>query len=61
MTEKWARDALWRVKGVKDVDSNWMIHWIKVTYDDQVTNYNELVKALAHEGFYVEGEPEYLQ
>ena len=61
MTEKWARDALWRVKGVKDVDSNWMIHWVKVTYDDQVTNYDELVKALAHEGFYVEGEPEYLQ
>ena len=61
MTEQWARQALWRVKGVKDVDSNWMVHWMKVTYDDQVTNYDELVKALAHEGFYVEGEPEYLQ
>ena len=61
MTEKWARDALWRVKGVKDVDSNWMIHWIKVTYDDEVTNVDALVKALAKEGFYVEGQPEYLQ
>jgi len=61
VTEQWARQALWRVKGVKDVDSNWMVHWMKVTYDDQVTNYDELVKALAHEGFYVEGEPEYLQ
>ena len=46
---------------MKDVDSNWMIHWMKVTYDDQVTNYDALVKALAKEGFYVEGEPEYLQ
>ena len=61
MTEHWARDALWRVKGVKDVDSNWMIHSMKVTYDDQVTNYDALVKALAKEGFYVEGEPEYLE
>ena len=52
---------MWRTKGVKDVDSNWMVHWMKVTYDDQATNYDELVKALAKEGFYVEGEPEYLQ
>ena len=61
MTEQWARDALWRTKGVKDVDSNWMIHSMKVTYDDQVTNFDALVKALAKEGFYVEGQPEFLQ
>jgi len=61
VTESWARSALRSVKGVKDVDSNWMIHWMKATYDDQVTNYDALVKALAKEGFYVEGEPEYLE
>lgn len=61
MTEQWARDALWRTKGVKDVDSNWMIHWVKVTFDDQVTSYDAIVKALAKEGFYVEGEPEWIQ
>ena len=46
---------------MKDVDSNWMIHWVKVTFDDQVTSYDAIVKALAKEGFYVEGEPEWLQ
>ena len=46
---------------MKDVDSNWLIHWMKVKYDDQVTSYDALVKALAHEGFYVEGQPQYLQ
>jgi copper chaperone CopZ len=61
VTEQWARDALWRTKGVKDVDSNWMIHWVKVTFDDQVTSYDTIVKALAKEGFYVEGEPEWIQ
>ena len=61
MTEQWARDALWRLKGVKDVDSNWLVHWMKVTYDDQVTNFEAIKKALAKEGFYVEGEPEYLE
>ncbi|HME44391.1 MAG TPA: hypothetical protein VKF36_14965 [Syntrophorhabdales bacterium] len=43
------------------MDSNWLVHWMKVTYDDKVTNYDALVKALAHEGFYVEGQPEYLE
>ncbi len=52
---------MWRTKGVKDVDSNWMVHWMKVTYDDQVTNFDTLVKNLAKEGFYVKDEPEYLQ
>ena len=52
---------MWRTKGVKDVDSNWMVHWMKVTYDDQVTNFDALVKALAKEGFQVEGQPEYLE
>jgi len=61
VTEQWARDAMWRTKGVKDVDSNWMIHWMKVTYDDQVTSFDALVKALAHEGFVVQGPPEYLE
>jgi len=46
---------------VKDVDSNWMVHWMKVTYDDQVTSFDALVKALAKEGFVVEGQPEYLE
>ena len=46
---------------MKDVDSNWMIHWMKVTYDDQVTSFDALVKALAHEGFVVQGPPEYLE
>ena len=61
MTEQWARQALWGVKGVKDVDSNWMVHWMKVTYDDQVTNVDALIQALAKAGFYVEGKPEFLQ
>ncbi len=52
---------MWRVKGVKDVDSNWMIHWVKVTYDDQVTNVDALIKALDDAGFYVEGKPEFLK
>jgi hypothetical protein len=46
---------------VKDVDSNWMLHWMRVTYDDQVVTLDVLIKALAKEGFYVEGEPEFLQ
>ncbi len=46
---------------MKDVDTNWMIHWIRVTYDDQVTNVETLIKNLAHEGFYVQGEPEFLK
>ena len=46
---------------MKNVDSNWMIHWMKVTYDDQVTNPDALIKALAKESFYVEGQPEFLQ
>ena len=46
---------------MKDVDSNWLVHWMKVTYDDQVTSYDALVKALAKEGFQVEGKPEYLE
>ena len=52
---------MWRTKGVKDVDSNWMVHWMKVTYDDQVTNFDALVKALSKAGFEVEGQPEYLK
>jgi len=46
---------------VKEVDSNWMLHWIKVTYDDQVVSVETLIKNLAKEGFYVKGEPEFLQ
>jgi hypothetical protein len=46
---------------VKDVDSNWMVHWVKATYDDEVTSFDALVKALAKEGFNIEGQPEYLQ
>jgi hypothetical protein len=38
-----------------------MIHWVKATYDDQVTSVDALIKALAKDGFYVEGEPEFLQ
>jgi hypothetical protein len=52
---------MWRTKGVKDVDTNWLVHWMKVTYDDQVTNSDALVKALNKEGFEVEGQPEYLE
>ncbi len=52
---------MWRVKGVQDVDSNWMVHWVKVTYDDQVTSVDALVQALAKEGFYIEGKPEFIQ
>jgi copper chaperone CopZ len=52
---------MWRTKGVKDVDSNWMLHWIKVTYDDEVVTHEALIKILAKEGFYVKGEPEFLQ
>ena len=52
---------MWRTKGVKDVDSNWMLHWVKVTYDDEVTNVETLIKNLAKEGFPLIGEPEFLQ
>ena len=34
---------------------------MKVTYDDQLTNFDAIVKALAKEGFQVQGEPEYLE
>ena len=37
-----------------------MIHWIKIKYDEQITNYDALVQALAKAGFYVQGEPKYL-
>ncbi len=33
---------------------------MKIKYDDQITNYDALVQALGKAGFYVEGEPEYL-
>ena len=46
---------------MKDVDSNWMVHWMKVTYDDQVTNFEAMVKALSKEGFEVTDKPEYLE
>jgi hypothetical protein len=46
---------------VKDVDSNWMLHWVKVTYDDQVVSAEALIKILAKEGFNLKGEPEFLQ
>ena len=52
---------MWRTKGVNDVDSNWMLHWVKVTYDDQVTSVDTLIKNLSKEGFYVEGQPEFLE
>jgi Txe/YoeB family toxin of Txe-Axe toxin-antitoxin module len=52
---------MWRTKGVKDVDSNWMIHWMKVKFDDQVTNFDALVKELSKAGFEVDGKPEYLE
>jgi hypothetical protein len=38
-----------------------MLHTMKVTFDDQVTNFDALVKALSKEGFEVQGEPEYLE
>ena len=46
---------------MKDVDSNWMVHWMKVKYDDQVTNFDAMVKELSKAGFEVEGQPEYLE
>jgi hypothetical protein len=52
---------MWRTKGVKDVDSNWLVHWMKVTYDDQVTSFEAIVKELNKAGFEVEGQPEYLE
>ena len=38
-----------------------MVRWMKVTYDDQVTNFDILVNALAKEGFQVESQPENLK
>ena len=52
---------MWRTKGVKDVDSNWMLHWMKVTFDDQIVSVDALIKVLAKEGFNIKGEPEFLQ
>jgi copper chaperone CopZ len=52
---------MWRTKGVKDVDTNWMLHNVWVTYDDQVTSIEEILKVLAKEGFFVEGQPEFLK
>jgi mercuric ion binding protein len=60
-SEKRARDALQTVKGVKDIESNWFLHWMKVTYDDEVTNVDALIKALNKDGYYIEGQPEMLQ
>lgn len=34
---------------------------MKVTYDDEVTNLDALIKALDKEGFYVEGQPEFIR
>ncbi len=52
---------MWRTKGVKDVDTNWMLHLVWVTYDDQVTSLDEIKKSLDKAGFYIEGEPEFLK
>lgn len=52
---------MWRTKGVKDVDSNWMLHLVWVTYDDQVTSIETILKTLEKEGFNVEGQPEFLK
>jgi hypothetical protein len=41
--------------------SNWFLHWMKVTYDDEVTNVDALIKALNKDGYYIEGQPEMLQ
>jgi hypothetical protein len=49
------------VNGVKGVESNWFVHWIKVTYDDEVATVDAMIKALDKEGFYIEGQPEFLQ
>jgi hypothetical protein len=38
-----------------------MIHWVKATYDDEVTSVDALIQALAKAGFYIEGKPEFLQ
>ncbi len=46
---------------MKDVDSNWMLHVMKVKYDDHVTNFDAIVKELSKAGFEVEGKPEYLE
>ena len=42
-------------------ESNWLVHWVQVTYDDEVTTVDALIKALAKEGFYIEGDPEFLK
>ena len=34
---------------------------MKVKYDDQVTNFEAMVKELSKAGFEVEGQPEYLE
>ena len=52
---------MWRTKGVKDVDSNWLLDWVKVTYDDQVTTVETLIKNLADEGFNLLSPPEFMQ
>jgi hypothetical protein len=46
---------------VKDVDSNWMLHTMKVKFDDQVTNFDAIVKELSKAGFEVTDKPEYLE
>ena len=38
-----------------------MLHVMKVKYDDQVTNFDAIVKELSKAGFEVEGKPEYLE
>ena len=49
------------MKGVKDVDTNWLLHTAVVTYDDQVTNMDEIRRTLDKAGFYIEGEPVFLK
>ncbi len=52
---------MWRTKGVKDVDSNWMLHWVRVTYDDEIVSAEILAKNLEQEGFPLIAEPEFPQ
>lgn len=46
---------------MKDVDSNWMLHTMKVKFDDQITSWDAIVKELSKAGFEVDGPPEYLE
>jgi len=43
------------------VDTNWLLHTVVVTYNDEITTLDAISKALDKAGFVIEGEPVFLK